>query len=461
MKPGGSFISSGRAHGDDGVSFLSPFGINRRRANWRRFILFLSPVLFVASLAGCGETDIDDSLVYIEVKDGSGSGFVVAPGGYVATNNHVIETSGGDAPNVIVFREGTERRPYRANIVWASDELDLAILQIPGLNAPALPINDGELEKEDRVRAAGFPAASNAVDRKRDAVFISTRTGGQISRFFQADWKNIGRQVKVVQHTAAINGGSSGGPLINQCDEVVGINTFVARSYLERIGEGNIGVSVKHGTFFASHASELASILRVRGIPADIRSNRCGESFLSSSMVTAAIAVSLVFMFGFAAWYLVIRGLAGDIRLPWLAHPRHHRQVAGTGPAHARTRIYTNTRWLLRGQMPDTGQAISLSMDENRIGESGAIILGRDPAFCELVISDATVSSRGHAKFFRAGDSLMVADLRSTNGTSVDGVRLGVSGAPDAAPLRDGMTLTVGAVQLTVARIEAGQGKYR
>jgi hypothetical protein len=416
-----------------------------------RIASFLFCALLLTTLAACSEANIDDSVVLIEVDGGSGSGFVVAPGGYVATNHHVIATEGPEYKGIVVYRDGTDRRAYRADVVWFSEELDLAILQIPGLHAPALPINDSELEKEDQVRAAGFPAASNAVDQGRDAVLISTRTGGQVSRYFRADWKNVGRQVKVVQHTAAINSGSSGGPLINPCDEVVGINTFVARSHLERDGD-NIGVSVKHGTFFASHASELASILRVRSIPADIRSRRCGDGFLSSSMTTAAISAGVAFMLGIAAWYLFRFQTAGGPGLPWFADGR-----VAAGPARGKTRInQPAVRWALRGQLPDTGAPVSLSLDESRIGAAGAIILGRDPAFCELVVSHATVSSRGHAKFFRSGDRLMVADLRSTNGTSADGVRLGAAGAPDAAPLRDGMKLAVGAVHLTVSRIQAG-----
>jgi hypothetical protein len=163
-------------------------------------------------------------------------------------------------------------------------------------------------------------------------------------------------------------------------------------------------------------------------------------------MATAAISAGFALMLGFAAWSLFRREAAGGPAPSWLA-----------GPAHAKTRInQPAVRWALRGQLPDTGAPVSLSLDESRIGASGAIILGRDPAFCELVITHATVSSRGHAKFFRSGDRLMVADLRSTNGTSADGVRLGSAGAPDAAPLRDGMKLAVGAVHLTVSRIQAG-----
>ena len=55
----------------------------------------------------------------------------------------------------------------------------------------------------------------------------------------------------------------------------------------------------------------------------------------------------------------------------------------------------------------------------------------------------------------------MVADLRSTNGTSADGVRLGAAGSPDAVPLRDGMKLVIGAVHLKVSRLQAEQRNNR
>nr|MBX2805328.1 trypsin-like peptidase domain-containing protein [Hyphomicrobiales bacterium] len=384
------------------------------------------------------------------------SGFVVASGGIVATNHHVIENHDGSENAIIVYREGVRKRPFRGDVIWFSEELDLALLQIPGLVAPALPINDSELDKEDRVRAAGFPTTSNAVDQGREASLISTRTGGQVSRYFQADWKNAGRKVKVVQHTAAINRGSSGGPLINQCGEVVGINTFVARSHLERV-DGNISVSVKHATFFASHASELASILRVRRIPADIRSGQCGDAILGSSMITAIITAGLTFTLALAAWRFFLPKYAGAARLT-----RNRIRQGKTGLKRIKTRIdQPAAGWLLHGRLPDSGTEIALTIDESRIQELGKIILGRDPGFCDLVISHATVSSRGHAKFFRKGDGFMISDLHSTNGTYADGVKLGSPGKPDAYPLRDGMHIIIGAVHIEVSRISAKQRNNR
>jgi hypothetical protein len=418
----------------------------------RRLAVLLSVTLVAGALSGCGDADIDESVVrvVVDIPGGYqwGSGFVVAPGGHVVTNHHVVDTKERIHRPIFVYREGNKERRYKAYFRWSSPELDLALLEVPELDSPALPINDGELEKEDAVRAVGFPGGSNAVDEHKDAVTISTRTGGQVSRTFKADWKNFGRHVGVVQHTAAINHGSSGGPLINACGEVVGVNTLIAAAQLETRGQQLLGVDVIHSTFFASHASELSTVLRVRGVPADIRSQRCGAGVLSASTGTIAVAASSAIALALMTWFLLTPRFAG-VGPDWL----RPRSIKGFGSAGTTTRVHKPVaHWTIRGQLPEGGGEVNLSIDESGIGKAGAIILGRDPAVCDLIIPHPTVSSRGHAKFYRDGNDLMIMDLRSTNGTIADGIKLGGPGAPEAVRLRNGMRLSFGAVNLSVVR---------
>ena len=77
------------------------------------------------------------------------------------------------------------------------------------------------------------------------------------------------------------------------------------------------------------------------------------------------------------------------------------------------------------------------------------VTVGRHPALCQRVIDDPGVSRR-HFRIGRAATGPFIEDVNSLNGTSVDGVLL----APfEPVPLRSGQTLTLGHVQLQVARL--------
>lgn len=420
---------------------------------------------FAVSLGGCKDADVDESLVRIIVETSSGlatgTGFVVARDGYVVTNHHVVDADGARLERILVVRESDAGHSHAARVRWSSPELDLAVLQVPGLDAPPLPVNDGPVEKEDPVRAIGFPGASDAVDSQGDAVFISTRTAGEVSRVFEADWQGNGRRIGVVQHTAAINPGSSGGPLINRCGEVVGVNTAGAAAQVEAAArpsqKAQLRVDVRQSTFFASHARELASVLRVLDIGAEIRSRRCGASGWSAAVAPAAILASAATLIAIVLFTLGSSRLAASGALARSLVSRHvpergDESRSETGPRGGRSPPLPDGdgQWLLHGRLPGDGGDIRLVLDEDRMGAAGAIIIGRDPGFCDLVVPHPTVSSRGHAKIFRGAGGLMLSDLRSTNGTEADGVRLGAAGKPDAIPLRHGLRLRLGGVDLSV-----------
>lgn len=167
---------------------------------------------------------------------------------------------------------------------------------------------------------------------------------------------------------------------------------------------------------------------------------------MSSANVAIAAIASSVVVLGLITWFLLTPQFAG-IAPSWLSFT----QGKSTRSSTARTRVHiSHARWLLRGRLPERGEEINLFIDESRIGKSGGIILGRDPAFCDLVILHPTISSRGHAKFYREGNKIMIADLKSTNGTYADGVKVGEAGQPSAVTIRNGMKLGFGAVWLAV-----------
>jgi S1-C subfamily serine protease len=136
-----------------------------------------------------------------------GSGFIIQQNGYILTNYHVIK----NATRITITVPG--RQAVSARLVATDQEKDLAILQISLRNLTALPIaSSAGVQVLDSITVLGYPlpgelgTALSASDGKVNAV-REGNTGS--TRLFQID--------------ANVNPGNSGGPLLNNHGEVVGI----------------------------------------------------------------------------------------------------------------------------------------------------------------------------------------------------------------------------------------------
>jgi S1-C subfamily serine protease len=151
----------------------------------------------------------------------SGSGVLIRVAGQsqlmVLTNNHVIAHARPDQITVNV----ADGRLFRPGRVWADPESDVALLRLDGVSdLPTAPLGDSEnVHVGQWVLAMGSPFGLNQTVTHG---IISARERGQVS---------LGSTIRIkdfLQTDAAINPGSSGGPLVNLNGEVVGINTAIA-----------------------------------------------------------------------------------------------------------------------------------------------------------------------------------------------------------------------------------------
>jgi serine protease Do len=138
------------------------------------------------------------------------------PGTLVITNNHVI--NGAKADQITVHL--ADDKIYRPTKVWADPESDIAALKLDADGLLPAPLADSDKAREGNwVLAFGSPFGLN---RTVTHGIISARDRGQVS---------LGSTIRIkdfLQTDAAINPGSSGGPLVNLDGEVVGINTAIA-----------------------------------------------------------------------------------------------------------------------------------------------------------------------------------------------------------------------------------------
>ncbi len=154
-----------------------------------------------------------------ELQTGSafGSGFLVRRNGryLVVTNRHVVDFE--DTAEVTI--EGYAQ-PFLVTVVYADPIHDLAILafgETQPSNLNGLPLASGKAHDLDSVVATGFPGLDGRPS------YQATR--GQISNeAFMVESR--GQRLSYIQHTAAIDPGSSGGPLTSERGHVVGVNTL-------------------------------------------------------------------------------------------------------------------------------------------------------------------------------------------------------------------------------------------
>ncbi|MCB9076259.1 MAG: trypsin-like peptidase domain-containing protein [Anaerolineaceae bacterium] len=153
-----------------------------------------------------------------------GSGVIIDPRGYIATNNHVVDLPG--ELKVIL----SDRREFPAELVAANPAEDLAIVKISAADLPTIEWgNSHNIRLGQVVYAIGSPLGDFP-----NSVSFGIISG--LNRALEIDKFVIDG---LIQTDAAINRGSSGGPLINLEGQVIGINTFIIRESEERgVAEG-------------------------------------------------------------------------------------------------------------------------------------------------------------------------------------------------------------------------------
>lgn len=151
------------------------------------------------------------------LQQGSGSGVIVSPDGYIVTNNHVVE----DAENLEVVLN--DQQTFAAEIVGVDPTTDIALIKIDGSGLPTIPFADSDaLRVGEWVVAVGNPfsltstVTAGIVSAKGRSIDIVRRSGGDlaIESFIQTD--------------AVVNPGNSGGALVDINGNLVGINTAIS-----------------------------------------------------------------------------------------------------------------------------------------------------------------------------------------------------------------------------------------
>jgi Do/DeqQ family serine protease len=154
-----------------------------------------------------------------QLRQGAGSGVIIAEDGYIVTNNHVVE--GADKIQVHL----NDRRVFEGKVIGRDPSTDLALLKIEGTDLATLAFgNSDDVKVGEWVLAVGNPMNLTSTVT---AGIVSAK-GRNINLLQYDPARDIFPIESFIQTDAAVNPGNSGGALVNANGELIGINTAIA-----------------------------------------------------------------------------------------------------------------------------------------------------------------------------------------------------------------------------------------
>jgi serine protease Do len=191
-----------------------------------------------------------------------GSGFAVAPD-RIVTNAHVVQAAERDAELRVAVVPPESGGAVLGRVIAIDPRADLALIALEaGARLPPLALAGGALPDSGEVAAVGYPMnVDKAQGLSIDDIF--TAQPPVKSRGFLSG-SRPSREFDSVLHTAPIARGNSGGPLLDACGRVIGVNSFGAESG---------GADAEF--FFAVSARELLRFLRAHGVGARVNETPC------------------------------------------------------------------------------------------------------------------------------------------------------------------------------------------
>ncbi len=150
---------------------------------------------------------------------GTGSGIILNEEGYILTNAHVVKMNNQVVNEcTVIIEDGTA---IKGKPIWVETGIDIAVVKIDPGNKKLVPATLGDSA------SAQIGEAAIAIGNPIDMAFQHSVSQGIISGLdrYVGQVNGGGYMVGLIQTDASINGGNSGGPLLNSKGEVIGINT--------------------------------------------------------------------------------------------------------------------------------------------------------------------------------------------------------------------------------------------
>jgi len=431
------------------------------RATTKRWTLTCVGAALVASLAATERAQASDAFDTAAVEASvvrviaplsqpdmfsMGTGWIVSGRRIVVTNNHVVE--GGVSFHLAMMVDG-KPKVIEARLLRRSPQKDLAVLEaVSDLPGKAMPLAGYEIQATTRVIAIGFPGTADVaiVDDNSTGQQQMTRLGPQDDDFYRPTWtegvasRNLSyfRSIDgpALQHSAAINRGNSGGPLIDSCGRVLGVNTI-------RAVEDD-----PQGVFYAIHPKEITRFLEVASFTPTVVSSPC--------VIAAGPSTAYVFPMFLASLALAAASLfiAYRRQVPAVVKPlsavanRVSRVVAGAnfgqagriargGAGREQPAPSPRPRAKVVTFRPNAASGPEFVIDREKLDKGQALVVGRSRD-CDVVLGNESVSRRHARIWIDKSGVLWVEDLGSSGGTYVGTERITKASVPAGSHVRFG-----------------------
>ncbi len=162
---------------------------------------------------------VDDEVVGF----GHGSGFAVAPN-RIVTNAHVVDLAARYPDNVIIGVVPSEgNKSYQGRLIAIDTSRDLALIEFSGVNLAPLTLYNGPVQEGDAMVALGYPGNVDMATARSAMDYITPQAPVRSQGNFAGRRSLQG--TSVLLHTASIARGNSGGPLLDRCGRVIGVNS--------------------------------------------------------------------------------------------------------------------------------------------------------------------------------------------------------------------------------------------
>lgn len=326
---------------------------------------------------------------------GMGTGFFIGKEGqapeYFVTNYHVIEVfvevGGGSSEStlLVLFDQNNAEEAY---VVDYDKEKDLAILRLANPTDQRKPLN---LEKPgeigSRVFAVGFPSVADDAVKSTSIYSVNdaTVTGGNISRLLSES--GTGR--RLIQMDASIQGGNSGGPLVNGRGNVIGINTFIV------IDDNGVKIESMN---YAVSVEELLPLLNRNNVPYELTDGTPQPKFGFPAIIGVGILIlaAIIVAAAIAAGKKKAKKEETEKEIPKPVQPQSLQRNAvlcSLASQHSGMRI------ILRGKQ---------------------ILIGRNAASCQIVFQQGTPGVSGvhcSVSWDAEREKFVLTDMKSSYGT--------------------------------------------
>ena len=494
-----------------------------------------NPLTYLISDPALRERQVDIELRW------SGSGFIADPSGYVVTNAHVAAPTDDDlkqmfatsddlrkirasderylADKVANFAYGTPLsawyarrmkldnvdkevnvivgstaggtdvtvKPILANVVAAGEPYpgkDVAVLKFDGKNLPTIPIADDKtLVVGDKLFVVGFPAAAGQVTDYTKNLTNPSFTAGVVS-----GRKQMPDGFEVIQTDAAISGGNSGGPVLDDRGRVVGLATFTAvdqgsggrvagvnflmpTTVLSEIigrsgarpGEGTFNTLYKQGLAQEAAGQRKAALDTFRQINEISPGHPYVQRHISDNQSAIAAGkdrslpmagVLAVGCCGFAVLVLIVAVAVLLLRRRGKKAAGGASQVSSAGASEVTAAgasevsapmpaaAIAEAGAAISGEEATVGVHVKSPSGERDVALTLPAVVGSSPD-CTLTIEDSGISPM-HLALSMVGGVLIATDMRSSSGTLVNGTRTG------SAEVKAGDVIGIGASEITV-----------